>query len=98
MKLTMMILAVLTYLGFMVYLGAKLSKQNKTSDDLYLGGRKLGPFVTAMSAEASDMSSWLLMGLPGLALINGLAGFGGQAGFAESVWTAIGQNTSQQIP
>ena len=90
MKLTMMILAVLTYLGFMVYLGAKLSKQNKTSDDLYLGGRKLGPFVTAMSAEASDMSSWLLMGLPGLALINGLAGFGGQAGFAESVWTAIG--------
>ena len=48
---------------------------------VYLGGRKLGPFVTAMSAEASDMSGWLLMGLPGLAYI---------AGIAEPVWTAIG--------
>ena len=87
MKFTMMIFAVLVYLGFMVYLGARLSKKNKTSDDMYLGGRKLGPLVTAMSAEASDMSSWLLMGLPGLALINGI---GYNAGFAEAVWTAIG--------
>ena len=38
-----------------------------------LGGRKLGPLVTAMSAEASDMSSWLLMGLPGLAYLSGIA-------------------------
>ncbi len=87
MKFTMMILAIVVYLGFMVYLGVRLSKKNKTSEDLYLGGRKLGPFVTAMSAEASDMSSWLLMGLPGLALINGLTY---NAGFAEAVWTAIG--------
>ena len=50
-------------------------------DDFYLGGRKLGPFVTAMSAEASDMSSWLLMGLPGVAYLTGLA---------EASWTAIG--------
>lgn len=87
MKFTMMILAIVVYLGFMVYLGVRFSKKNKTSDDLYLGGRRLGPFVTAMSAEASDMSSWLLMGLPGLALINGLSY---NAGFAEAVWTAIG--------
>ncbi|MGN0709594.1 MAG: sodium/proline symporter, partial [Anaerovoracaceae bacterium] len=53
----------------------------------YLGGRKLGPLVTAMSAEASDMSSWLLMGLPGVALA-GLVGMNGS--FAEAVWTAIG--------
>ncbi len=45
------------------------------------GGRKLGPLVTAMSAEASDMSSWLLMGLPGLAYLTGIADAG---------WTAIG--------
>ena len=87
MKFTMMIFAILVYLGFMVYLGAKLSKKNKTSDDMYLGGRKLGPYVTAMSAEASDMSSWLLMGLPGVALINAWSYNGG---FAEAVWTAIG--------
>ena len=87
MQYTLMILAILVYLGYMVYLGAKLSKKNKTSDDMYLGGRKLGPLVTAMSAEASDMSSWLLMGLPGLALVNGLTY---NAGFAEAVWTAIG--------
>lgn len=69
------------YLVGMVAIGAVLSKKNKNTDDFYLGGRKLGPLVTAMSAEASDMSSWLLMGLPGLALMCGLA---------EASWTAIG--------
>lgn len=44
------------YLGFMLVVGFICSKKNNTSDDFYLGGRKLGPFVTAMSAEASDMS------------------------------------------
>ena len=52
-----------------------------TSDGFYIGGRSLGPVVTAMSAEASDMSSYLLMGLPGLAYI---------AGLAEVTWTAVG--------
>ena len=65
----------------MIVIGAVFSKKNKSTDDFYLGGRKLGPLVTAMSAEASDMSSWLLLGLPGLALITGLA---------EATWTAIG--------
>ena len=87
MKITMMILAILIYMGMMLYIGIRCSKKNKSSDDFYLGGRKLGPFVTAMSAEASDMSSWLLMGLPGVALISGIIYPGG---FAEAVWTAVG--------
>ena len=63
----------IVYLVGMVVIGVVCSKRNKSTDDFYLGGRKLGPLVTAMSAEASDMSSYLLMGLPGLALLSGLA-------------------------
>jgi sodium/proline symporter len=69
------------YLGGMLAIGFMLARQNETVSDFYLGGRKLGPFVTAMSAEASDMSSYLLMGLPGLAYLSGTADVG---------WTAIG--------
>lgn len=74
-------LAIVIYLGGMLLIGFKTSKENKTTDDFYLGGRKLGPYVTAMSAEASDMSGWLLMGLPAVALMTGLP---------EAVWTALG--------
>lgn len=77
----LIIVTIVVYLTGMITIGAKFSKRNKSTADFYLGGRKLGPFVTAMSAEASDMSSWLLMGLPGVALI---------AGLAEASWTAIG--------
>ena len=77
----LIIVAIVLYLAFMIAVGVVTSKKNKSSDDFYLGGRRLGPFVTAMSAEASDMSGWLLMGLPGLALMTGLA---------EAVWTAVG--------
>ena len=62
-------------------IGAVYSKKNSSVGDFYLGGRRLGPVVSAMSAEASDMSSYLLMGLPGLAYLNGCAEVG---------WTAIG--------
>jgi len=75
------LLAIAVYMVAMVYIGVLFSKKNGSSDDFYLGARKLGPWVTAMSAEASDMSSWLLMGLPGLALA---------AGIAEVFWTALG--------
>lgn len=75
------LVTIIMYLVMMIAIGAIFSKKNKSTDDFYLGGRKLGPLVTAMSAEASDMSSWLLLGLPGLALITGLA---------EATWTAIG--------
>ena len=50
--------AILIYLAAMLGVGFYCSKQNNSVDDFYLGGRKLGPFVTAMSAEASDMSHW----------------------------------------
>ena len=65
-------LAIAVYLIAMLGVGVWFSKRNNSVDDFYLGGRKLGPFVTAMSAEASDMSSWLLMGLPGVAYLSGL--------------------------
>ncbi|MBR6484513.1 MAG: sodium/proline symporter PutP [Clostridiales bacterium] len=75
------LITIICYLIMMISIGAFFSKKNKSSDDFYLGGRHLGPLVAAMSAEASDMSSWLLLGLPGLALATGLA---------EASWTAIG--------
>lgn len=75
------IIAILVYLCGMICIGILYSRRNTQADDFYLGGRKLGPLVTAMSAEASDMSSYLLMGLPGLAYISGIADVG---------WTAIG--------
>ena len=65
-------LVIIAYLVMMLAIGFFYSKGNNDSSDFYLGGRKLGPFVTAMSAEASDMSSWLLMGLPGVAYLSGI--------------------------
>lgn len=75
------LVTIIVYLGGMIAIGAVFSRKNKDVSDFYLGGRKLGPLVSAMSAEASDMSSWLLMGLPGLAYL---------CGVAEAGWTAIG--------
>ena len=62
-----LIATIVVYLLLMLVIGFVFSKNNSNSEDFYLGGRKMGPIVTAMSAEASDMSSWLLMGLPGVA-------------------------------
>ena len=72
---------IVIYLVGMVAVGIYFMRRNKSTGDYYLGGRKLGPIVTAMSAEASDMSSWLLMGLPGVAYLTGVA---------DAAWTAIG--------
>lgn len=77
----LILITIFIYMVLMVIIGFVVSKANKTSSDFYLGGRKLGPLVTAMSAEASDMSGWLLMGLPAVAMMGGLA---------EASWTAIG--------
>ena len=75
------IVSILAYLAMMLLVGFVSSKETNDVKDFYLGGRKLGPFVTAMSAEASDMSSYLLMGVPGLAYFSGIADAG---------WTAFG--------
>lgn len=77
----LMLITIVLYMGMMLAIGVAVSKKNKTAGDFFLGGRKLGPLVTAMSAEASDMSGWLLMGLPAVAMMGGLA---------EASWTAIG--------
>ncbi|MBR4223959.1 MAG: sodium/proline symporter [Oscillospiraceae bacterium] len=75
------LITIVVYMGAMVTIGAIFSKKNDSVGDFYLGGRRLGPIVSAMSAEASDMSSYLLMGLPGLAYL---------CGTAEVGWTVIG--------
>lgn len=75
------IVAFVLYLGLMVYVGLRTAKGNNTSSEFFLGGRKVGPWVTALSAEASDSSAWLLMGLPGLCYLGG---------FKETFWTALG--------
>ncbi len=74
------ILAFVLYLLLMVVIGAVYAKRNSSTADYFLGGRKLGGFVAALSAQASDMSGWLLMGLPGSIYALGT----GQA------WIAIG--------
>lgn len=82
MSHTLILISFAAYLSVMIYIGYYYGKQKTSnSSDFYLGGRQLGPFVAAMSAEASDMSSWLLMGIPGLAFITGLA---------DPFWTVLG--------
>ncbi len=74
-------IAMVAYMAAMIIVGAVYAKRNTNSEDYLLGSRKLGPWVGALSAEASDMSGWLLMGLPGLAYLTGIG---------EVFWTALG--------
>ncbi len=76
------LIAIVAYMAVVIIIGIVFAKRaNKDTESYFLGGRTLGPWVSAFSAEASDMSGWLLMGLPGLAYWSGLADAG---------WTAIG--------
>ena len=76
------LVAMVIYMATVIAIGLVYAKRaNKSSEEYFLGGRSLGPWVTAMSAEASDMSGWLLMGLPGVAYWCGLA---------DAFWTAFG--------
>jgi sodium/proline symporter len=76
------IIAMTLYVAAVICIGLYYAKRASESSDNYLiGGRSLGPWVTAMAAEASDMSGWLLMGLPGVAYWCGLS---------DAAWTAIG--------
>lgn len=79
-SLGFIILAFVLYLLAMIVVGVVCAKENNSTEDYFLGGRKLGGFVAALSAQASDMSGWLLMGLPGSIYALGT----GQA------WIAIG--------
>lgn len=71
------------YLGLMVFIGFKFYNKTESLSDYLLGGRNLGPWLTALSAQASDMSGWLLIGLPGTAYVI-------YGGTEEAIWTAIG--------
>lgn len=75
-------ITMIAYMLVVIGIGLYFSKRaNQNSEEYFLGGRSLGPWVAAMSAEASDMSGWLLMGLPGVAYWCGLA---------DAFWTALG--------
>ena len=76
-----LIVAFALYLLLMVGIGAAYSRKNENTEDYFLGGRSLGGFVAALSAQASDMSGWLLMGLPGAIFLSGISGDG---------WVALG--------
>ena len=74
--------AMIGYMLIVIGIGLYFAKRAQAnSENYFLGGRSLGPWVAAMSAEASDMSGWLLMGLPGVAY---------WCGISDATWTAIG--------
>jgi len=61
------------YLAMMLWIGFFFSKKQENLGDYYLGGRKMNKWVVALSAQASDMSGWLLMGLPGAIYVGGFS-------------------------
>jgi len=70
------------YLIILIYFGIRYARRSNSSlEEYFLANRGFGPWVAAMSAEASDMSGWLLMGLPGVAYFTG---------YGEAFWTALG--------
>src|SRR4030043_2394358 len=76
------LLSMSSYMVLVILIGLYYARRaNENSRNFFLGGRSIGPWVTAFSAEASDMSGWLLMGLPGVAY---------WFGFSDAIWTAIG--------
>ncbi len=76
------LIAMVAYMLIVIGIGVFFAKKSQAnSENYFLGGRSLNPWVAAMSAEASDMSGWLLMGLPGVAY---------WCGIADAAWTAIG--------
>ncbi|GHU49115.1 sodium:proline symporter [Clostridia bacterium] len=79
-SITWIIIAFVLYAAVMVAIGAFFYGKSDDLTDYFLGGRKLNPWVAAMSAQASDMSGWLLMGLPGAVYALGTG----------QVWIAVG--------
>ncbi|MDC9592695.1 sodium/proline symporter PutP [Xenorhabdus sp. IM139775] len=68
-----MLITFIIYIGIMLLIGFAAYRSTKNFDDYILGGRRLGSVVTALSAGASDMSGWLLMGLPGAIFFSGIS-------------------------
>ncbi|WP_148206918.1 sodium/proline symporter PutP [Natranaerobius thermophilus] len=79
----------IAYLIFMVIVGIITYKMTYTLDDYVLAGRGLNKWVAAMSAQASDMSGWLLLGLPGAAYASGMGQW--------SIWMCIGLATGTML-
>ncbi len=82
----LVIIAFAIYLGLMMGIGVFYYRRSQGLGDYILGGRQLGPWITSMSAEASDMSGWMLMGLPGFAYATGLSGIWIALGLAGGTW------------
>ena len=80
MDLAFKLVALAVYFGAMIGIGLYAFRKTKGGEDYMLGGRQLHPFVAALSAGASDMSGWLLMGLPGALYVSGMV----------EAWIAIG--------
>ena len=74
------LISFILYLAFMLAIGWYFYRRTKSLNDYVLGGRGLNSWVTSLSAQASDMSGWLLLGLPGMAFSKGY----------EAVWLAVG--------
>lgn len=74
------IITFVVYLVFLMAVGLYFYKKTNNIEDYLLGGRGMGKWVTALSAQASDMSGWLLMGLPGAVYLYGI----------NQSWIAIG--------
>lgn len=81
------LVSIIVYMAAMLFIGWYAFKRTTNLTDYMLGGRSLGPAVTALSAGASDMSGWLLMGLPGAIYLSGM----GEA------WLAIGLTTGAYL-
>lgn len=76
----------IAYLILMVAIGVYAYKKTSSSSDYFLGGRSLGPWPAALSAGASDMSGWLLLGLPGYAYAAGIESFWLAGGLLVGTW------------
>lgn len=74
------------YIGLMMAIGVYYYRRTRNMSDYFLGNRKLGAWVTSLSAEASDMSGWMLMGVPGFAYLAGLNAGWIAVGIALGTW------------
>ncbi|WJY27115.1 sodium/proline symporter PutP [Sporosarcina trichiuri] len=84
---TYKLIAIIAYMAAMVFIGWYAFRRTSNLTDYMLGGRSLGPAVTALSAGAADMSGWLLLGLPGAIFDKGLV----------EIWIAIGLTTGAYL-